>query len=133
MIEDGLYTTYFTDFDDNAKSLHLTSYRQMLLANLLEFDYELSTSEINYYNINQSAILTQLWAEKTKVGLPDNMFISPGSFIFNVSRNKINVKVFKKYNIISIYVNNILIEEIESKSKSFKLTDVVTYGNIEYK
>lgn len=104
---------------------------------LIDFDYQLSPQEIEYFQTHLYDILTKMFIEKRKNGTTYDAatndfgfkYMSTGSYIYNISRSNINIKFIKKYNFIYIYVNDILVEEIYTQAATSKISDIVNYGN----
>jgi len=99
---------------------------------LIDFDYQLSSNEISYFQEHRHDILTQIFTEKRKNGKADvgkwnYKYMDTGSYIYNISRSAINLKFIKKYGTVSVYINDILSVEFETVDNFVKITDIVNY------
>ena len=137
LLNDYKYKTGVTYFSDLSSNTANQIYGGPLQNHIIDFDYELSNTEINYLTNNLTDILTKLFTEKRKMGsgVLDNdfiyKFIECGSYVYNIPRSYISIKFERKYSVIEVSVNGILVDEILTNDSKSVITKFNNYGNTQ--
>ena len=113
------------------------NYGGNLQNHIIDFDYELHRDEITYLSNNLTDILSKIYSEKRKMGsgVVNNdfiyKFIECGSYLYDIPRSSINIKLERKHSTVTVYVNDIIVDEIITNDDKTIVSKIINYGNIQ--
>jgi len=80
---------------------------------------------------NLTDILTKIYNEKRKMGqiVIDNDFkykyIECGSYIYDIPRSSMNIKLERKHSTITVYINDIIVDEILTNDDKSYISNII--------
>jgi AAA+ superfamily predicted ATPase len=57
-------------------------------------------------------------------------FIECGSYIYDIPRTSISVKLERKHSVITVYINDIIVDEIITNDDKSYISNIINYGNM---
>jgi len=126
---DAVYTTIPVLYLTNSDTYINNGFFNIKYKHLIDFDYHLNQAELNYLYNNKDSIINTIISNRSILATLYRVYANNNNLFYNFTKSKLNIKLFLKYSTLYIYINNILIKEIEVPDNIINIQSLKLYGN----